>query len=72
MLEVDLGTFERLAHGAKQAGVFLGERDAYTKEDALRMMEAGADALLVGTVPMGGPERLGAINRFNARFYARP
>ena len=64
-LEVDLGTFERLAPRAKQAGVFLvAESGVHTREDALRMMQAGADALLVGTALMGEPKRLGELNRF--------
>jgi indole-3-glycerol phosphate synthase len=64
-LEVDLGTFERLAPRAKDAGVFLvAESGVHTGEDAKRMIEAGADALLVGTALMGRPERLGKINRF--------
>lgn len=64
-LEVDLGTFERLAPQAKEAGVFLvAESGVHTREDARRMMRAGADALLVGTELMGGPEKLGELNRF--------
>jgi len=63
-LEVDLGTFERLAPAAKDAGVFLvAESGVHSREDAQRMMEAGADALLVGTALMEGPERLSEINR---------
>jgi indole-3-glycerol phosphate synthase len=63
-LEVNLGTFERLAPRALQAGVFLvAESGVHSREDALRMMQAGADALLVGTALMGGPKRLGEINR---------
>ena len=63
-LEVDLGTFERLAPRAKEAGVFLiAESGVHSREDALRMMQAGADALLVGTELMGRPERLGELNR---------
>jgi len=62
-LEVDLGTFERLAPAAKDAGVFLvAESGVHSREDALRMVEAGADALLVGTALMGRPGRLGEIN----------
>lgn len=62
-LEVDLRTFEQLAPRAKEAGVFLvAESGVHTREDALRMMEAGADALLVGTALMERPERLGEIN----------
>jgi indole-3-glycerol phosphate synthase len=64
-LEVDLGTFERLAPLAKDAGVFLiAESGVHCREDALRMMRAGADALLVGTELMERPERLGELNRF--------
>lgn len=64
-LEVDLGTFERLAPLALDAGVFLvAESGVHSGEDARRMMAAGADALLVGTELMGGPGRLGEINRF--------
>jgi indole-3-glycerol phosphate synthase len=64
-LEVDLGTFERLAQAAKDAGVFLvAESGVHIREDAQRMMQAGADALLVGTTLMERPERLGEMNRF--------
>lgn len=64
-LEVDLGTFERLAPKAKQAGVFLvAESGVHSREDAMRMMQAGADALLVGTMLMSEPGRLGKLNRF--------
>lgn len=58
-LQVDLGTFERLAPMAKEAGVFLvAESGVQSSEDAKRMMDAGADALLVGTMLMERPERL--------------
>ncbi|MDI9416488.1 MAG: indole-3-glycerol-phosphate synthase, partial [Methanothrix sp.] len=63
-LEIDLGTFERLAPRAKEAGVFLvAESGVHSPEDARRMAQAGADALLVGTELMVGPERLRKINR---------
>jgi indole-3-glycerol phosphate synthase len=63
-LEVDLGTFERLAPHAKEAGVFLvAESGIHTRDDSIRMMRAGADALLVGTALMERPERLGELNR---------
>ncbi|MDM7912042.1 MAG: indole-3-glycerol-phosphate synthase [Methanotrichaceae archaeon] len=63
-LEVDLGTFERLASVVKNAGVFLvAESGVHTRRDAQRMVDAGADALLVGTALMERPERLGEINR---------
>ena len=64
-LEVDLGTFENLAPRAKEAGIFLvAESGVHSREDALRMMQAGADALLVGTSLMERPERLAELNRF--------
>jgi indole-3-glycerol phosphate synthase len=64
-LEVDLGTFERLAPVVKDAGVFLvAESGVHTKEDAQRMMDAEADVLLVGTALMERPGRLGEINYF--------
>ena len=63
-LEVDLSTFERLAPLAKEAGVFVvAESGVHRPADAGRMMEAGADALLVGTELMGAPERLAELNR---------
>jgi indole-3-glycerol phosphate synthase len=63
-LEVDLGTFERLASAAKDAGVFLvAESGVHSIEDVQRMMRAGADTLLVGTALMERPERLGEMNR---------
>jgi indole-3-glycerol phosphate synthase len=66
-LEVDLGTFERLAIAAKEAGVFLvAESGIHSREDAKRMIEAGADALLIGTALMEGPKRLGELNRLSS------
>jgi indole-3-glycerol phosphate synthase len=63
-LQVNLGTFERLAPMAKDAGAFLvAESGVHSREDAQRMMDAGADALLVGTTLMERPERLGELNR---------
>ncbi len=62
-LEVDLGAFERLAPAAKDAGMFLvAESGVHTREDALRMVKAGADVLLVGTALMERPERLRELN----------
>jgi len=64
-LEVDLGTFERLASVAKDADVFLvAESGVHTRKDAERMMKKGADALLVGTALMEKPEKLRELNRF--------
>jgi indole-3-glycerol phosphate synthase len=64
-LQVDLGTFERIAPMAKDASVFLvAESGVHSREDAVRMMKAGADALLVGTALMERPKMLGEINYF--------
>lgn len=62
-LEVSLGTFERLGPVAKASGLFvLAESGIGTREDVLRMEEAGADALLVGTSLMKEPGLLMALN----------
>ena len=64
-LEVNLGTFERLAPLARQAGVFLvAESGVHSRADAERRVAAGADALLVGTELMSNPKRLVEINIF--------
>jgi indole-3-glycerol phosphate synthase len=63
-LEVDLGTFERLASLARDAGVFLvAESGISSRADALRMVQAGADALLVGSALMQDPTALAKLNR---------
>jgi indole-3-glycerol phosphate synthase len=41
----------------------VAESGVHFSEDARRMMDAGADALLVGTALMERPERLREINR---------
>jgi indole-3-glycerol phosphate synthase len=66
-LEVDLETFERLGPVAKAAGLFVvAESGINSREDVLRMEEAGADALLVGTSLMKEPELLLALNGMGA------
>jgi indole-3-glycerol phosphate synthase len=66
-LDIDIGTFERLAVLARDAGVFLvAESGIHTKEDAMRMVAAGARALLVGTSLMRSPENLTDIADRNA------
>jgi indole-3-glycerol phosphate synthase len=63
-LEVDISTFERLAPLARDAGVFLvAESGISTRADALRMVQAGADALLVGSALMQEPAALTKLNR---------
>jgi indole-3-glycerol phosphate synthase (EC 4.1.1.48) len=62
-LDVDLRAFERLAPLAKEVGVFLvAESGVQTREDACRMVDAGADVLLVGTALMEDPEKLRELN----------
>jgi len=62
-LKVDLGNFERLAPLAKDSDIFLvAESGVYSREDALRMRNAGADAILVGTALMERPETLTQLN----------
>ncbi|MFK5603267.1 MULTISPECIES: indole-3-glycerol phosphate synthase [unclassified Haloferax] len=56
-LEVDLGTFEELAPEAPEDVLLVAESGVQTVDDARRMREAGADALLVGTAIMDGDVR---------------
>jgi len=53
-LEVDLGTFERLAPDVPDDVTLLAESGVSTAADVRRMREAGADALLIGTAIMDG------------------
>ena len=62
-LEVSLETFERLGPVAKGSGLFVvAESGIETREDVLRMEEAGADALLIGTSLMEEPALLPVLN----------
>ena len=56
-LEVDLGTFERVAAEAPEDVLLIAESGISSREDARRMREAGADALLIGTAIMDGNVR---------------
>ncbi|MFK8212346.1 indole-3-glycerol phosphate synthase [Haloferax volcanii] len=56
-LEVDLDTFEELAPEAPEDVLLVAESGVQTVDDARRMREAGADALLVGTAIMDGDVR---------------
>jgi indole-3-glycerol phosphate synthase len=60
-LEVDLGTFERVAEAipadARENVTLIAESGVTTREDVRRMRTAGADALLVGSAIMDGPVR---------------
>jgi indole-3-glycerol phosphate synthase len=52
---VDLGTFERLA-GKLAGATLVAESGVKTPEDARRLCDAGADAVLVGEAAMRDPE----------------
>ncbi|MCY4731720.1 indole-3-glycerol-phosphate synthase [Natronomonas gomsonensis] len=60
-LEVDLGTFERVAEAIpaddRESVTLIAESGVATREDVTRMRKAGADALLVGSAIMDGPVR---------------
>jgi indole-3-glycerol phosphate synthase len=56
-LEVDLGTFERVAGEVPEDVTLVAESGISTPEDVRRMREAGADALLVGSAIMDGDVR---------------
>jgi len=53
-LEVDLGTFEKLAPKAPDDVTLIAESGVSTVEDVQRMRAAGADGLLIGTAIMDG------------------
>ena len=53
-LDVDLGTFERLAPDVPGDVTLIAESGIATVDDVRRMREAGADALLIGTAIMHG------------------
>jgi indole-3-glycerol phosphate synthase len=53
-LDVDLGTFERLAPRVPDDVTLVAESGVATAADVRRMREAGADALLIGTAIMNG------------------
>lgn len=53
-LEVDLGTFERVAPGVPDEVTLIAESGVTTPADVRRMRAAGADALLVGSAIMDG------------------
>jgi indole-3-glycerol phosphate synthase len=56
-LEVDLGTFERVAPTLPGSATLIAESGIGTVEDVRRMRVAGADALLVGSALMDGDPR---------------
>lgn len=56
-LEVDLGTFERVAAEAPEDLLLVAESGISTQADVRRMRAAGADALLIGSAIMDGDVR---------------
>jgi indole-3-glycerol phosphate synthase len=54
-LEVDLDTFERVAPHVSDEVTLIAESGITSPDDARRMRETGADALLVGSAIMDGP-----------------
>jgi indole-3-glycerol phosphate synthase len=56
-LEVDLGTFESVGPAVPESVTLIAESGIETPDDAARMREAGADALLIGSAIMDGPVR---------------
>ncbi|WP_311171369.1 indole-3-glycerol phosphate synthase [Halobellus ordinarius] len=64
-LEVDLGTFERIAPHVPDDVTLLAESGITTVDDVRRMRAAGADALLIGTAIMDGDVRANT-ERFTA------
>lgn len=63
-LEVDLGTFERVASAAPSDGTLIAESGIETPEDVRRMRAAGADGLLIGSAIMAvdeGDDRTGTV-----------
>jgi indole-3-glycerol phosphate synthase len=53
-LDVDLGTFERVAPDAPEDVTLLAESGVATTDDVVRMRTAGADGLLIGSAIMDG------------------
>ncbi|MFC7177133.1 indole-3-glycerol phosphate synthase [Halosegnis marinus] len=56
-LDVDLGTFERVAPAVPEGVTLIAESGVTTTDDVRRMRRAGADALLVGSAIMDGNVR---------------
>jgi len=65
-LEVDLGTFERVAPAAPDDVTLLAESGITTPADARRMRDAGADGLLIGSAIMDGDPRENTSRFVNA------
>jgi indole-3-glycerol phosphate synthase len=55
-LEIDLGTFERVARSAPEEVTLIAESGITSEADVRRMRAAGADGLLIGSAIMDGIE----------------
>lgn len=58
---VDLGNAARLRAGAPEGTIFVAESGVSCPEDAARLRQAGADAILVGEYLMRAPDKQGAL-----------
>lgn len=58
---VDLGNAARLRADAPEGTVFVAESGVSCPEDAARLRQAGADAILVGEYLMRAPDKQGAL-----------
>ena len=58
---VDLGNAARLCAGAPEGTIFVAESGVSCPEDAAKLRQAGADAILVGEYLMRSPDKQGAL-----------
>ena len=58
---VDLGNAARLRAGAPEGTIFVAECGVSCPEDAAKLRQAGADAILVGEYLMRSPDKQGAL-----------
>lgn len=64
--KIDLATTEELAPLAPEGTVLVGESGLHTKDDIERMIQAGVDAVLVGTHFMKHPDPGTALQQFKS------
>lgn len=64
--KIDLATTEQLAPLAPEGTVLIGESGLHTKDDIQRMIQAGVDAVLVGTHFMKHPDPGIALHQFKS------
>ncbi len=64
---VDLGLTERVRALVPKEIVLVAESGIHTAEDARRMREAGADAILVGEALMRSPDPSATIRELSSR-----